>query len=118
MLSLHMQGVDVYNGDMYAAGHKAASSVRVVFQAEDGIRDLTVTGVQTCALPICFEPRHGIRVRKGERVTDFVICFECDQVQIWTNDQRTGGFVIGSSPQPIFDEILKEIGRASCRERG
>src|SRR2546430_2746546 len=26
------------------------------FQAEDGIRDLTVTGVQTCALPIL---RHG-----------------------------------------------------------
>src|SRR6266478_8264311 len=25
------------------------------FQAEDGIRDLTVTGVQTCALPICIE---------------------------------------------------------------
>src|SRR2546427_9319783 len=27
------------------------------FQAEDGIRDLTVTGVQTCALPICFRLR-------------------------------------------------------------
>src|SRR5688572_32668817 len=25
------------------------------FQAEDGIRDLTVTGVQTCALPISFD---------------------------------------------------------------
>src|SRR5437867_12019473 len=25
------------------------------FQAEDGIRDRTVTGVQTCALPICLE---------------------------------------------------------------
>src|SRR5215204_2421703 len=25
------------------------------FQAEDGIRDHCVTGVQTCALPICFE---------------------------------------------------------------
>ena len=24
------------------------------FQAEDGIRDSPVTGVQTCALPICF----------------------------------------------------------------
>src|SRR5207245_6416765 len=24
------------------------------FQAEDGIRDATVTGVQTCALPICW----------------------------------------------------------------
>src|SRR5256886_7955606 len=33
------------------------------FQAEDGIRDLTVTGVQTCALPIwlrqiAFFPKH------------------------------------------------------------
>src|SRR5687768_18021686 len=26
------------------------------FQAEDGIRDVAVTGVQTCALPICPEP--------------------------------------------------------------
>src|SRR3712207_7987973 len=25
------------------------------FQAEDGIRDIGVTGVQTCALPICRE---------------------------------------------------------------
>src|SRR5687768_17771421 len=27
------------------------------FQAEDGIRDVAVTGVQTCALPIYPEPR-------------------------------------------------------------
>src|SRR2546425_7253719 len=27
------------------------------FQAEDGIRDKLVTGVQTCALPICRRPR-------------------------------------------------------------
>src|SRR3712207_9529053 len=26
------------------------------FQAEDGIRDIGVTGVQTCALPICMFP--------------------------------------------------------------
>src|SRR2546430_7330324 len=30
-----------------------AASEFFFFQAEDGIRDLTVTGVQTCALPIC-----------------------------------------------------------------
>src|SRR5690348_17380101 len=29
------------------------------FQAEDGIRDGRVTGVQTCALPICPGPRAG-----------------------------------------------------------
>src|SRR5688572_32355928 len=30
------------------------------FQAEDGIRDLTVTGVQTCALPICSTTREPV----------------------------------------------------------
>src|SRR6266436_7083273 len=29
------------------------------FQAEDGIRDVAVTGVQTCALPICPRGRGG-----------------------------------------------------------
>src|SRR6266496_5559222 len=32
------------------------------FQAEDGIRDLYVTGVQTCALPICDEASENIRI--------------------------------------------------------
>src|SRR5689334_24759551 len=30
-----------------------SSDICFFFQAEDGIRDGTVTGVQTCALPIC-----------------------------------------------------------------
>src|SRR2546430_12090275 len=34
------------------------------FQAEDGIRDLTVTGVQTCALPISHRS-HGGDEREG-----------------------------------------------------
>ena len=45
------------------------------FQAEDGIRDLIVTGVQTCALPICYtgtvvvrpEELMSKRLRKGVR---------------------------------------------------
>src|SRR5690625_5869109 len=32
--------------------HEGSQSVFVFFQAEDGIRDGHVTGVQTCALPI------------------------------------------------------------------
>src|SRR2546430_12047580 len=38
------------------------------FQAEDGIRDLTVTGVQTCALPILAGPGHrgGLHPVAGE----------------------------------------------------
>src|SRR6478672_4156750 len=37
------------------------------FQAEDGIRDLIVTGVQTCALPICPTAPTAIRTRQGPR---------------------------------------------------
>src|SRR5699024_11788733 len=34
------------------------------FQAEDGIRDRNVTGVQTCALPICYYFHHLKRCQK------------------------------------------------------
>src|SRR3989304_8906850 len=34
---------------------RALRSAVYFFQAEDGIRDVAVTGVQTCALPICEE---------------------------------------------------------------
>src|SRR2546430_12808902 len=39
------------------------------FQAEDGIRDLTVTGVQTCALPISFHWRRARRHERSSRQT-------------------------------------------------
>src|SRR5256886_8186171 len=37
----------------YLSGGEGRVVFFFFFQAEDGIRDLTVTGVQTCALPIC-----------------------------------------------------------------
>src|SRR6266853_4260950 len=54
------------------------------FQAEDGIRDLTVTGVQTCALPICrpmialgvpagtSNPNHDVISKSGRPASDIV----------------------------------------------
>src|SRR6267143_1652192 len=45
------------------------------FQAEDGIRDGTVTGVQTCALPICCENNRygmGTAFERVAAVTDVV----------------------------------------------
>src|SRR5256886_4225539 len=52
------------------------------FQAEDGIRDLTVTGVQTCALPIFYIScllKHDyfllLRIRQQMRQKQIVLCF-------------------------------------------
>src|SRR2546430_5348132 len=49
-----MAGVTVGRGAVPAGGCRTGYQARCFFffQAEDGIRDLTVTGVQTCALPI------------------------------------------------------------------
>src|SRR5690349_24114818 len=48
------------------------------FQAEDGIRDLYVTGVQTCALPIC----HFVRRSPGspERSSNEMAMPGCQQL--------------------------------------
>src|SRR2546430_5446244 len=55
-----IRGVMVAGWEALIVGRGLIREVLIVcvffFQAEDGIRDLTVTGVQTCALPICGLP--------------------------------------------------------------
>src|SRR2546430_775351 len=60
------------------------------FQAEDGIRDLTVTGVQTCALPICC-PRTALQ-RQIERAATlgFTMRVGCE-VEFFIFEQGEGG---------------------------
>ncbi len=58
-------------------------------------------------VPSCFDPRHGIRIRKGEQVQDLVICFECVQIHWYQNDERAGHFRTSPTPQPVLDAILK-----------
>src|SRR5690349_24904773 len=74
------------------------------FQAEDGIRDLYVTGVQTCALPILIVLLAGIGV--GRRRT-------------WAPRRPTpmpASRTIRTATQTALRARI-EIGRASCRER-
>src|SRR5256884_4107520 len=49
----------------------------VVYQAEDGIRDVAVTGVQTCALPICCGCTQTGRVSSEEEPMKYVL-FVCN----------------------------------------
>ena len=66
------------------------------FQAEDGIRDKLVTGVQTCALPIW-------KLRLGD--VQFFVLDEADRL-------------LDTGNEPTIMKIhQKQIGRASCRER-
>src|SRR5687768_16081576 len=52
---------------------RAGRRLLFFFQAEDGIRDVAVTGVQTCALPILIRdprPLRPLGKREGNRVSD------------------------------------------------
>src|SRR2546430_15578425 len=77
------------------------------FQAEDGIRDLTVTGVQTCALPISYRTRGtgGVaNVRRRDSAS-----YPC------RTPAKTGSSAVAVDGAPI--QYTRKIGRASCRER-
>jgi hypothetical protein len=54
----------------------------------------------------CFNPRHGIRVTRGGVVSEFVICFECRQVQVYRDGSKLY-FLTSNSPEKVFDEVLK-----------
>src|SRR5207253_8613876 len=85
------------------------------FQAEDGIRDGHVTGVQTCALPISYPRAAPGRLTQlssdpttGALSLDGVTA-KAGVVDVWV--PAAGG------PAPVVTGT-NQIGRASCRERG
>src|SRR2546430_9398695 len=81
------------------------------FQAEDGIRDLTVTGVQTCALPIFHEP------------SSFCCCTSHAAALAIAGSPASAAAIKPIKPHAVCEGVLfpcpfvAEIGRASCRER-
>src|SRR2546430_11169369 len=83
------------------------------FQAEDGIRDLTVTGVQTCALPISRRPPDGCtapgRSSRGRRPRGRPAT-AASRAACRPRRRPTGRHEAAAA--------APEIGRASCRERG
>src|SRR2546429_5908881 len=84
------------------------------FQAEDGIRDVAVTGVQTCALPISFigiayDILHGIGLLPHQ------IPLHARRKAGAAHSAKFGGFELCEDVVPCAG--LDEIGRASCRER-
>src|SRR5688500_20353952 len=59
---------------MLCASRRAPSRCsRCFFQAEDGIRDYKVTGVQTCALPIYAEGAAAVAGPRGARKRDGIV---------------------------------------------
>src|SRR5256886_12682782 len=89
----------------------------VFFQAEDGIRDLTVTGVQTCALPIfaSVDVNHGLMTWLGVGNVQGLLVRTDKKGSAQETLLLRGGVVGDHLPQ--LQATVLQIGRASCRER-
>src|SRR2546430_11912543 len=83
------------------------------FQAEDGIRDLTVTGVQTCALPIFAQPAVAFRSPQDAERRE-LNPVERRFLRMAARLQRFLSWVA----KELGERPVVQIGRASCRERG
>jgi len=54
----------------------------------------------------CFWPRHAMRAEKGQTVVDYVICFECDKMEIRANGKITT-VLIENKPVKEFNQYLR-----------
>src|SRR5207253_6488593 len=90
------------------------------FQAEDGIRDGHVTGVQTCALPI-FAFYYSVEGRKRFVKSKPLVKYMLDRYLGWLTIICVVAFPIIFSRAYLdgyfFAWRIWQIGRASCRER-
>src|SRR5688500_19663963 len=60
------------------------------FQAEDGIRDYKVTGVQTCALPIYVLHHLGVVVSREERLVRAAVLHRQPADEVRSEERRVG----------------------------
>jgi hypothetical protein len=64
-------------------------------------------GIGKGEVEACFMPRHGIRAVRGNKTVDLVICFECEQIEIYS-EHGPPGATINDSPRPVFDRVLRQ----------
>jgi hypothetical protein len=62
------------------------------------------------AAPSCFNPRHAIRVKKGNETVDLLICFQCQKIEITANQANKWYFLTSNEPATLFNEVLKQAG--------
>src|SRR5699024_11637102 len=78
-----------------------------IFQAEDGIRDRNVTGVQTCALPISPNGEQGV-VSHG-KMTNLDVDVMVDDQMYENIYEMTASIDSGSSGGPLIDQHTHKV---------
>lgn len=57
----------------------------------------------------CFWPRHGVRLKFGNRVIDYALCFQCSNYRKAENGQSESGSIQGDSVE-LMNKYLTQAG--------
>jgi hypothetical protein len=116
VLSLDPRGGD----DSKAAFHDYKVLARATVKEADArkaVVDAVNKGVAESdgSIAKCFEPRHGLHVVYDGKTYDFVICYQCTQIEVYA-DKADEPETVGTSAasRPALDAALK---RAGAREK-
>jgi hypothetical protein len=89
-------------------GHRILGQVSIVDPAQQ--RQVTSVVRRTAQTYLfdtkcIFSPRHAVRLSSGPKTYDFLICFECSQMEVYSNDRLITQLSASGSPD-LFNRIL------------
>jgi hypothetical protein len=84
--------------------HRILGQTSVTISADQATVDSALRRSVTSWLGIsyyCFNPRHGIRVTDGTTTYDFLACFECQSMLVFSGERRIADTGIRGSPDAL-----------------
>ena len=92
-------------------GYKVLGQIQItdLNQKQELLRALYDGIARSQVLEACFSPRHGIHAVTGNKSVDLLICFHCQQFEIyWGKSDKLSG--VTNAPQATFDRLLSDAG--------
>ena len=96
-------------------GHRVVASAIVKDSAQrQEITRIVNSGIDPDTFPAsCFIPRHALRAKRAGKVVELVICYQCQQIQIFVNGSRIETITTNN----VQAELDAAFARAGLRSR-
>jgi hypothetical protein len=112
--------IEVYSIDSGTSGpgtilfhNESALGMTVVKHAAQ--RKDIISSLEHASLPtsssfsmLCFNPRHAVRVKHGDKIADFLLCFECVNMSVGTENEIGRIMEMAYLFEPLLDKILTD----------
>jgi hypothetical protein len=98
------------DNEVFSHGFKVLGSAAIKNKKDQNVIISEVTRAISTLFAMesaCFNPRHCVRVTDGRIVYDFLICYECNYIALYSGEEKIAGIQIRGSGDAL-NEILKK----------